>query len=217
MATGVEFVRGHPWVLALLVGVVATAVPLEFLRTLSPALVSEGLGEPERSAGIIVAAQSVGSVIALMVFVPLRRRGWSRPMAAVGMILQGVGLIGAVLAPTLLTMSVAVAFVGFGFSLCFPVLTGVLQGETPDDVRGRVMSYHQVAHLGNRPFAAIVIGTLAALFGARYALFGGLLMIPIGLLAIRLAWRRLSHQADRDQPLAEAAVDPATPVAADRR
>lgn len=217
VSSGVAFVRGHPWVLALLVGVVATAVPLEFLRTLSPALVSEALGEPERSAGIVVAAQSVGSAIALMVFVPLRRRGWSRPIAAVGMILQGVGLVGAALAPTLVTMSFAVAFVGFGFSLCFPVLTGVLQGETPDDVRGRVMSYHQVAHLGNRPFAAIVIGALAALFGAQYALFGGLVMIPIGLLAIRLAWRRLSDQGDRDAPLSEAVVDPATPVRAEGR
>ncbi len=86
-----RFVRDQRWVLALLGGIVSVSAPLEVIRTLSPAIVVEGLGEPESTAGLVVAAQSVGSALALGVFVPLRRRGWSQQMAALGLVLQAVG------------------------------------------------------------------------------------------------------------------------------
>jgi MFS family permease len=191
VAGSVAFVRGHPWVLALLVGVVACAAPLEVLRTLSPAIASEGLGEPESAAGLIIAAQSVGSALALLVFVPLRRRGWSRQMAAVGLGIQGVGLLGTSLAGSLPVAAVTAALVGGGFSLSFPVLTGALQEQVPDALRGRVMSFHQVAHLGNRPVVALAIGALAAGVGAQPAVLGGVVLVPLGLVASRVAWRRL--------------------------
>jgi len=89
-----DYLRAEPWVIALLAGIVATSAPLEFIRTLSPAIVVEGLGQPDSAAGLIVAAQSVGSALALMIFVPLRRRGWSRRMAAAGLGLQALGLVG---------------------------------------------------------------------------------------------------------------------------
>jgi MFS family permease len=187
-----DYLRAEPWVIALLFGIVATSAPLEFIRTLSPAIVVEGLGEPDSAAGLIVAAQSVGSAIALLIFVPLRRRGWSRRMAAAGLGLQALGLIGTWLAPMLSVALIAVAFVGFGFSLCFPVLTGALQLELPDGVRGRIMAFHQTAHLGNRPITAVIVGVLATAFGAQPAVAAGAVLAPVGILASRRAWRLLS-------------------------
>lgn len=190
----IGYVRDHPWVLALLTGVVATAAPLEIVRTLSPAFVSESLHEPESAAGIIVAAQSVGSAIGVSVFVPLRRRGWARRMTIVALLLQAAGIVGAALAPGLAVAAVAVAVIGFGFSLTFPVLTGTLQQEIPDAVRGRVLALHQTAHLGNRPITALAAGALAAVLGAQTALLGGLALIPIGVVAVRMAWRGLGAE-----------------------
>jgi len=190
-----DYLRAEPWVIALLAGIVATSAPLEFIRTLSPAIVVEGLGQPDSAAGLIVAAQSVGSALALMIFVPLRRRGWSRRMAAAGLGLQALGLVGTWLAPVLPVALVAVAFVGFGFSLCFPVLTGALQLELPDAVRGRIMAFHQTAHLGNRPITAVIVGVLATAFGAQPAVAAGAVLAPIGIVASRRAWRLLSARA----------------------
>jgi hypothetical protein len=90
---------------------------------------------------------------------------------------------------------VAVAFVGFGFSLCFPVLTGALQLELPDAVRGRIMAFHQTAHLGNRPITAVIVGVLATAFGAQPAVAAGAVLAPIGIVASRRAWRLLSARA----------------------
>lgn len=200
-AEGFGYIRRHGWVMALLAGVVAVSAPLEVIRTLSPALVVEGLGEPESAAGLIVAAQSVGSAIALAAFVPLRRRGWSSQMAAAGLGVQAVGLLLTALAGSLAVAAVAVGLVGFGFSLCFPVLTGTLQAQLPDEVRGRVMAVHQIAHLGNRPVAALLAAGLATVVGAQPAVIVGILLAPVGLVAARAAWRGLG------------AGDPAVPPA----
>ena len=197
MSSG-TFISEQRWVLALLAGIVAVSAPLEVIRTLSPAIVVEGLHQPESAAGLIVAAQSVGSAVALAVFVPMRRRGWSRHMVALGLVLQAVGLVGTATAPTLEVALVAVGLVGFGFSLCFPVLTGTLQIEVPDAVRGRVMAFHQTAHLGNRPITALLVGSLAAAVGAQQAAIAGAILAPIGLVATRRAWRMLA--ARRSQP-----------------
>jgi MFS family permease len=190
--SAVGFVREHRWVVALLLGVAACSAPLEVLRTLSPAL-AQGLGEPESSAGLIVAAQSAGSALALLAFVPLRRSGRSRDVAVFGLLIQAAGLVGTFAAHELWTTALAGGLVGFGFSLCFPVLTSGLQAEVPDAVRGRIMSYHQMFHLGNRPFAALLAGTFAAIVGPPAAVLGGVLLTPVGLLATRRAWRGLDR------------------------
>jgi MFS family permease len=184
-------VRERPWVLALLAGVIACTAPLEMISSLAPALVVEGLAEPESAAGLIVAAMNIGAALALLVFVPLRKRGWSEPMAAIGLGLQAIGLVCTSIADSLPMAAASVGLVGFGFSLCFPILTGTLQAEVPDAVRGRVMGFHQMAHLGNRPFAALAAGALGATVGPQPAVIAGALLAPLGLIMSRRAWSAL--------------------------
>lgn len=193
------FFREQRWVFALLAGTVCVSAPLEFVRTLSPAIVVEGLRQPETTAGLVIAAQSVGSAIALAIFVPLRRRGWERQMVAAGLVLQAAGMVGVAIAPVLALAVLAVGLVGVGFSLTFPVLTGTLQLEVPDAVRGRVMAFGQTAHPGNRPLAALLAGSLATAFGAQQAVIVGAILAPIGLFATRRAWRVLDARRESDQ------------------
>ena len=200
-----QYLRSQPWVLSMLVGVFSTSAALEIVRTLAPPLAVEAFHEPESSAGLIVAAQSVGSAIGLLLFVPIRRRGWARQMQAAGYLLQLSGLFLVALVGQLGLAAVPIAMIGLGFAFAFPVATGALQSEVPDAMRGRVMSYHTLFHLGNRPFTALTIGTLATLVGAHVAVLGGLVLAPLGLIATRLAWRQL--EASRGEP--EAGLAPA--------
>jgi MFS family permease len=192
------YLRSQPWILSMLLGVFATSAALEVIRTLAPALAVQAFHEPESSAGLIVAAQSAGSAIGLLLFVPLRRRGLVRWMQAGGYVLQMVGLLVVALVGSLEAAVFAIACVGLGFAFAFPVATGVLQSEVPDGMRGRVMSYHTMFHLGNRPFAALAVGTLATFVGPHSAVLGGLVLAPLGLFATRLGWRQLS--AARGEP-----------------
>jgi MFS family permease len=198
----VGYVRSQPWIVSALVGVVATAATVEVIRTTAPVLVSTRLGLPSSDAGLIVAASSVGMMIGILSSVPLGRRGFARTMAPVGLVFQLIGLLLVSTATQLAVAAPAVALIGCGFSFCFPVLTSTLQTEVPDAMRGRLMSIHQMAHLGSRPFAALAAGAIAASAGVPAACLAGMVLAPIGLVAVRAAWRGLDRRVD---PVAAAA------------
>jgi hypothetical protein len=75
-------------------------------------------------------------------------------------------------------------------------VTAALQSEVPDHIRGRLMSFHQIALLGNRPFTALAAGAIAASFGVPAALLAAMLFVPVGLFAVRAAWRDLGPQSN---------------------
>lgn len=192
------YIGTHRWIGSLLLGVISTSAILEVIRTTAPVLVTERLGAPSSVTGLIVAAQSVGSVAGLLAFVPLRRRNLSRSIAVTGLLLQAAGLAIVSAATAIPVAAAGVAAIGMGFSLCFPVVTGILQTEIPDAMRGRIMSIHQMAHLGNRPFTALAAGALAATFGVPIACLAALVLVPMGLIAVRSAWHQLDSRPARE-------------------
>jgi MFS family permease len=193
-----RYVREQPWVAFALLVVVCTSAIFEIIRTTAPVLVSERLGSATSTAGILVAAQSLGSAIGVLALAPLRRKQLLRPLSSAGLGLQAAGLIALSQATSLPLALASVLPIGIGFSLCFPVVTGAIQGEVPDALRGRLMSMHQMALLGHRPFTALAAGAVAASFGVPAALIGGTLLVPAGLYAIRGAWRRLDARPSTD-------------------
>jgi hypothetical protein len=54
------------------------------------------------------------------------------------------------------------------------------------------MALHQMAHIGNRPFTALTVGTVAAILGTQAGVLAGLVLVPIGLMSVRAAWRELA-------------------------
>jgi MFS family permease len=190
-----SYVRSQPWIAFVLLAVVMTSAMTEVIRTTAPVLVTERLHAPSSEAGLIIAAQSFGYVAGILAFTALRRRGLARPIASFGLVLQGCGLLIASLATEMPVAAVGVAAIGMGFALCLPVVTAVLQSEAPDHMRGRLMSFHQIALLGNRPFTALAAGALAATFGVPVACIAATVLVPIGLLAVRAVWRSVGAQS----------------------
>ena len=68
------------------------------------------------------------------------------------------------------------------------------------------MSIHQMAHLGNRPFAALAAGAITAALGAGAACFAGMLLSPIGLIAVRAALRGLDRRVNSGAAVVEEGV-----------
>lgn len=200
----VGFVRAQPWVVSALLAVISTSAMLEIVRTTAPALVVQRLGLPSTETGLVIAAQSTGSALGLLAFIPLRKWDISRTMPAIGLLVQGAGLAITSVATSLPAAVIGVGAIGLGFSFCFPIVTGALQTEVPDALRGRLMSIHQMAHLGNRPFAALAAGAIAATLSLAAACVAGLLLVPVGLLSVRALWRGL----DASTPALEPAVAP---------
>jgi MFS family permease len=199
------YVRAQPWIVSALLAVVSTSAIMEVIRTTAPVLVTQRLGAPSTEAGLIIAALSAGSAIGLLVFIPLRRWDISRRVPLFGLGLQAAGLVAVSIATTVPAAAIGAAAIGAGFSLCFPIVTGALQTEVPDAIRGRLMSIHQMAHLGNRPFAALGAGAIAASFGVPAACLAAVALVPVGLLAVRSLWRGLAVTAAPEPAVAEPA------------
>ena len=189
------YVRAQPWVVSALLAVISTSAILEVVRTNAPVIVAQRLGLPSTETGLIIAAQSAGSALGLLAFIPLRRWDISRKLPAIGLVVQAAGLGITSIATTLPLAAIGVGAIGMGFSFCFPIVTGVLQTEVPDVIRGRLMSIHQMAHLGNRPFTALAAGAIAATLGVPAACLAGLALVPLGLIAVRNTWRGLDVSA----------------------
>lgn len=200
----VGYIRDHAWIGYMLLTVIFTSAAMEVARTTAPALAVEQLGVGESGAGIIVAAQSLGSAIGVLAFVAIRARGPAVVVATSGLSVQAVGLALLAMSSSLFMAAIAVGFVGLGFSLAFPVPTSSLQRDVDATYRGRVMSVHQIAHLGNRPFSALVIGAIAAGFGLPVAALVAVALIPLGIASLRRGWRGRPAAADAMEPLPEA-------------
>ena len=96
-----SYIKEHRWIAYLLIAVVVTSAGMEVVRTIAPALVAEQLHLPESEAGFIVAAQSAGSAVGVLLFVPLRRRGLTRRVAVFALGIQALGLAGTALSTSL--------------------------------------------------------------------------------------------------------------------
>jgi predicted MFS family arabinose efflux permease len=189
-------VRSQPWIAFVLLAVVMTSAISEVIRTTAPVLVTERLGAPSSEAGLVIAAQGLGYVSGILVLTLLRRRDIARTIASFGLVLQACGLLVASAATAMVVAAIGIIAIGMGFALCLPVVTAALQSEVPDHIRGRLMSFHQIALLGNRPFTALAAGAIAASFGVPVALLAAMLFVPVGLFAVRAAWRDLGAQSN---------------------
>ncbi|HJT52722.1 MAG TPA: MFS transporter [Candidatus Angelobacter sp.] len=108
----------------------------------------------------------------------------------------GAGLI-AFSASRWLWLSYVLMFVvGLGMMQQMASSNTILQTITPDDKRGRVMSYYTVSIVGMMPFGSLLSGWLAARLGAPIALaIGGAACVAgAGIFALRLGRiRELVH------------------------
>jgi MFS family permease len=178
---GLRFVRADQTMVVVVTAVVLTNGAVEALRTLAPTFATEILGQDASAAGIIVAASSVGALLALTTFGWVHGRLPGFQLASVGFLLQAVGAAMFALSPSFPLSLLAALPIGLGFSYNTPVLNSRLQELAPEEFRGRIMSTFAMAHLGMRPFSALLAGALASVVGARGAMLAFALVAPVGL------------------------------------
>ncbi len=68
------------------------------------------------------------------------------------------------------TAGVFLAMTGFSFMICVSTINSLLQLNSREDFRGRVMSVYILFFLGSTPIGAVISGVLASKFGAGMAL-----------------------------------------------
>jgi MFS family permease len=107
------------------------------------------------------------------------------PLAAAAF---GAGLVAFSFSRWLWLSYILMFVVGLGMMQQMASSNTILQTITPDDKRGRVMSYYTVSIVGMAPFGSLFSGWLAARIGAPWALAigGACCLVGAGLFALRL-------------------------------
>ena len=195
LVAGLAYIRSQPVIFGA-ISLDLVAVLLGGATALLPIFAQDVLGTGPWGLGLLRSAPAAGGVLTALVLAnrPLQRHVGRRMLIAVGIF--GLATVGFGLSRSL-PLSMACLFVlGCADMISVFVRQTLVQGETPDAMRGRVAAVNTVFIGASNELGEFESGTLAALVGAVPAVvFGGL-----ATLAVALLWSRLFPALrDRDR------------------
>ncbi|MBI4466303.1 MAG: MFS transporter [Acidobacteria bacterium] len=192
LVEGIRYLRGHRQIL-LLVSIVAmvSLFGLPYLIFL-PVFARDILQVGARGLGYMTSASGGGALVGALLLATWpaeRRRG---PLVLGGTLV----LFGAVLLLALsrnFYLSLAVLVVAGGAVVCaVATVNSLIQTLVPDNVRGRVLSWHTMAYFGFNPVGSLLVGVLADRWGtpAALALAAAGPLLVTAALAVAVPWLR---------------------------
>ncbi|OFX12794.1 MAG: hypothetical protein A2V59_03765 [Armatimonadetes bacterium RBG_19FT_COMBO_69_19] len=184
---GVSFAARSPLIRGLLLMVALNGAFAFTYIVLMPVIASQVLGGGARENGFLIGAAGVGATLGALGVASVRSP--RRP----GRIIVGFGFAGAagLVALSLsrqLSLSMAITAFAAGSIMAFlATCNSTIQGYTPDELRGRVMSLYTFALIGSGPLNALLAGVLGSALGAplTIAISGLLMAAAIAVIASR--------------------------------
>lgn len=178
-------------------------------KTMMPIVARDLLHVGEIGYGWLSAAESIGSVIAggiLSQVAALRRQG-RLFLSAVAVFGLSAVLFGFAyrIGPTVvvltlpglsLTLAFLVAFVALALGGAADAVSTIIRNtirqlNTPDHIRGRMVSVNQIFFQGGPQLGEVEAGIVASLFGVPFAIISGGIGCIVGTLLIAIKWPEL--------------------------
>ncbi len=178
---GVRYAWGQPLLrsnLLLMACVGTLAFNFQVTLPLMAKVVFEG---GPGSVGSLFVAHGVGGLIGALTVASLHRTNGRR--LALAAVLLGVAMCAAASAPSLVTMLIIMPFLGIGQNFTGSSSSSMIQLDSKPTMRGRVTSLRTITVLGSTPIGGLLAGTVAQLFGPRWALVMGGVGALVGVLA----------------------------------
>ena len=204
LAEGVRYAAHDPVIRWLLIGVLAVSFVATPLIALLPAYAHDVLGGDASTLGLLTAALGAGALVGSLLLAQLGDRV-ATPALVGGSIVALAGLTAAVgFAPGLALTAAAVLGTGLCRLGTVAASNTRLQARADDGYRGRVMGLFMLGFGAAYPVGALLVGTLADLWGVQAVTLG---MGALTGVAGVTVWRRLAAHAPA--PAAEPARAPA--------
>ncbi|GAB4399602.1 MAG: MFS transporter [Anaerolineales bacterium] len=204
---GIGFIRTHPIILATMVlDFVATF--FASANTLMPIIARDVLKVGEVEYGWLSSAQAVGAMSAGLALSQMRviRRQGRVFMGSV--FIFGLATIFFGLARHLWVAFAMLVVIGAADSVSTILRNTIRQLQTPDNLRGRMVSINQIFFMGGPQLGEIEAGAVAQAFGAPFAVVSGGVACILGVWWIARRWKALpAYNGDE----ATAAGGPASP------
>lgn len=185
---GMRFLLASPVIL----GLILLDGALNFFgafRGVMPILADQVLNVGPEGLGLLLAAPGVGSVLGSLFVTSLGQVSWRGRLVMGTSIVYGVCCLPLAYSPWFPASLVLGGVLGFCDAIGATVRQTTVQVLTPDELRGRVSSAHQVFTMGGPSLGYVQIGLVASLVGAQAALLAGGILCCIAVLAVGVWWR----------------------------
>jgi predicted MFS family arabinose efflux permease len=182
MRKGFGFIRSQgamETLIAIAFCMTALAIPM---ITFLPVFAKDIFKRDELTYTLFLAFSGLGSITGAVTVAALGNVENKGRIALAMLVALGAGMSGFALSTNLI-LSCALLFCTGAVLICaFAMFSSLVQLNTPNDMRGRVMSVYNVAFRGGMPFGSLVVGWLVPMFGAPHVLaISGFFLGALGL------------------------------------
>ena len=158
---------------------------------LMPIFATQYLNGGAHTLGFLMGASGCGALFGAVVLAARKSVVGLGRVIAIAAALFGGGLV-AFSFSRILWLSLPLMFItGFGMITTMAASNTILQTISPDDKRGRVMSFYTISLVGMAPFGSLLAGTVAGGFSAPIALLVGGSAVVVGAALFAGNLRRL--------------------------
>lgn len=197
---GVGFILGHPIILStMLLDFFATF--FSSARTLLPIFARDILHVGAMEYGWLVSADSIGAVLAAIIFSQLGEVRHQGRVFLWAVVFYGLATVAFGVAPTFTVALFALMLIGASDSVSMIIRSTIRQLQTPDYIRGRMVSINQIFFMGGPQLGEIEAGVVAQLLGAPFAVVSGGLASVLAVIWVAHRWPQLRSYSG-DEPLA---------------
>lgn len=175
---GIHYINTHKLMRSLLLMLAIISFSNASLKTLAPIFAQNILSGNANTLGYLMSAAGVGAIIGALFLTKSKTTSTLNGIVTFTGLLLGIGMVGFGFSSALSLSLLFLALAGFGQMMHTASTNTLLQLYTPDDKRGRVMSFYTVCLQGTMPFGSLVAGLIAQYINAQVS------MVLMGVLCL---------------------------------
>lgn len=191
---GLLYIKETPVIFSTVLLLAVMSIFALNFQVLAPVLAKEALGLEAEGYGFLLSAEGVGALLGAIFLAGVSFKGPKAKLllgAAVSLCVTQIILSGI---NSFLLAMVVLVFAGSSLIIFTASVNTTLQLNTPDRLRGRVMSAYTLVFGGFLPLGSLFSGAIAQMWGAQVSLGLGSLIALGGLVSI-IFWRN-KHQKE---------------------
>lgn len=197
---GVRFITSSPVPLFAISALFLVSVFAFNFQVLTPIIAKQVLGEGASGYGMLMSALGAGALVAALIMSYLSHRGPLPSMMIAGAFAAPLTLTAIGFANSLPAAMGLMAVYGWWMIAFVSHANSLLQYNTPDHLRGRVMGIYSIVLLGSAPAGALYVGAVSGFLGGRAGCFaaasGG--FVSATLLVLWVRRRSMFSRSDSD-------------------
>jgi MFS family permease len=193
---GFRYVWSEPRVrIPLLMMAVIGTLAFNF-QVVIPLIATDVFGLGAGGFGLLTSVMGAGAIVGGLA--AASRRGVSYRRLLILTFAMGIAILGAAVAPTLATETVALFLMGLASFAFIATANTTLQLTSRPEMRGRVMALYAIAFLGSTPVGSPIVGWISAQWGPRMGFaVGGVAALIAGVVAAAALRRLPAHRNEQ--------------------